>query len=171
MEHEDLTKEIKQELDDMRLVDPKRSQKAKLGWKKNRTHYRQGINKRGRKMDRDIYNSRNVKDIIADLEEALNEAEIERNNPFELENDLRFENLPGGIKTTVDRENNSVSLTLFLDEDGGQGNYKLINEIEDKELGYDNLQQNIRDDLKVAMDSFDQSIQQIIQKYGLNSTL
>ena len=43
------------------------------------------------------------------------------------------------------------------------------NEMQD-ELGYENLQENLMTDLKTAMDSFDQAIAQIINKYGLLPT-
>ena len=169
MEHIDLTKNTKKELDADRLVNQRRSQASKLAWKKHHNSYRRGINKRSRNMDRGIYDTKNIKAIIADLKEALQEAKIERNNQFELQTDIRFAALPGGVKTSINREDNTVGLTLFLDELGGQGAYKLKNEIND-DIGFENLNQNIMNDLKLAMDSFDQAIAEIVNKYGLLPT-
>lgn len=168
-EHENIADEIKKEFEDERLVNQKRSQASKLAWKKHHNSYRRGIKKRSRNMDRELYNTRNIKDIISDLKEALNEAEIERNNQFNLESDIRFSALPGGVKTSINTENNTVGLTLFLDDRGGQGNYRLKNDLSD-DVGFENLHENVMEDLKLAMDSFDQSIAQIINKYGLLPT-
>ena len=168
-QHENIADEVKKDFEDERLVNQKRSQASKLAWKKHHNSYRRGMKKRSRNMDRNLYDTRSIKDIINDLKEALSEAEIERNNQFDLETDIRFSALPGGIKTTVDTENNTVGLTLFLDEQGGQGNYRLKNDLSD-DVGFENLQENLKNDLKLAMDSFDESITQIINKYGLLPT-
>ena len=169
MEHDNLTKEIKKEFDDSRLVNQKRSQASKIAWKKHHNSYRRGINKRSRNMERGLYDTRSIKDIVGELKECLNEAEVERNNQFEFETDIRFASLPGGVKTSINKDDSSIGLTLFLDENGGQGRYQMKNEIQD-ELGYENLQENLMTDLKTAMDSFDQAIAQIINKYGLLPT-
>lgn len=149
-----------------RLTEPHRSKAAKIGWKRHRSSY----NRANRKKERDCMNDINDSfySISKNLEKVLNnldEAKIVKDNVFELDYQIDFENLSGGLTFTIDKDNNNISFSVALSE-SGKGVYRPVTEEtseEDLQTMYGNIKQDIQD---IAL-HLDSEIKQLLNKYGL----
>lgn len=151
------------------LKDRKKSKRAKIAHKRHHASYRLGTNKmeRTKMNNRDKENS--IQDVIAGLQEALNEATEAKDNTFELSGKINFENIPGGIQLDVSPEDKNVSLSFTLGAETGNGNYRLQEE-GTNDNDYKELYNVLMDDLKTLSQTIDKEIKQILDKNGLLST-
>ena len=145
-----------------RLHNKEKSDAAKIAWKRHHSSYMRGTRKRQRNME-----NRTFYGIAKELESKLTEAEISKDNVFEQNVVITFNNISGGISVGINKENQTVSISCTLPEHGS-GAYKLLN-VQD-ETALQNLYTNLKEDLLNLCNTFDQEIQQIISKNGLKST-
>lgn len=144
-----------------RLTNPHRSKSAKIGWKRYRGNYMRAA----RKKERDSMN-KSFYSLSKEIAEALSEAKIEKDNVFELNSEILFENISGGIAISINDGN--ISISTLLNEDG-QGNYKLFNTPQDED-SYKNLYNDLKDELFEICKYVDQNIKQVLAKHGLRET-
>lgn len=149
-----------------RVTEPKRSNSARMAWKKYGANYRKGIRKRlrhhyGRSED-------SMKDIINTLKEVLQEAEIKQNNVFDNEAQILFDNMPGGISLDIDKNTGTISLTTKVGETEQPGSYKSQNNLSEDEL--DALFKQIVEELHDLCTSFDEELKQLLDRHGLLPT-
>ena len=144
-----------------RLTNPHRSKSAKIGWKRYRGNYMSAA----RKKERDSMN-KSFYSLSKEIAEALSEAKIEKDNVFELNSEILFENISGGIAISINDGN--ISISTLLNEDG-QGNYKLLNTPQEEDT-YKNLYNDLKDELFEICKYVDQNIKQVLAKHGLRET-
>lgn len=144
-----------------RLTNRKKSDAAKKAWKKHHYSYAKANRRKEREMDNTFF-----KQFDETIRKALYEAEATRDNVFEKECTISFDNMSGGISMSISKEGN-VSLTSSLDETGA-GSYKTLNVANDQAL--QTLYNNIKADLLELCKNFDTELAQIIAKHGLKST-
>lgn len=146
-------------------VNPHRSKGGKIAWKRHHSSYMRGVRKREReKMNKTFY------DITQELKEALGltEAKITKDDIFDYTFEVSLSNMSGGISFNINKETGDVSFTTLLVE-SGKGNYRLENNT-NTEDDYKNLYNNIKDDFATLATTIDDSIKQILLKYGLKET-
>lgn len=107
-----------------------------------------------------------IKKLTEELNSLMNESKIERDNVFDLKASILFDNISGGLSFSIDKQTGNVSFATYLSETGGKGNYKAEN------LGtsQDELRQlydNLKDELTTLSQTVDDSVKQILAKYGL----
>lgn len=144
-----------------RLTEPHRSKSAKIAWKRHRSSY----NKANRNKERD-YMNKSFYSVAKELEESINqisEAQVVKDNVFNLEFQINFTNISGGVSFHIDKDSNNVSFSSVLTEDS-RGNYALQT---DADIDLDSLYTNIKDDMQSIANSFDNEINQLLNKYGL----
>lgn len=111
-----------------------------------------------------------ISEINKRLSKILDESKIERDNVFDLKGDILFDNIAGGLSFSIDKETGSVSISTYLSETGGKGNFKVENggnSQEELKALYDNL----KDELTTLSQTVDDSMKQVLAKYGLKETL
>lgn len=143
-----------------RLHNRDKSDAAKLGWKRNRVSYTLGNRKKEREsMNKSFYDICKEMDNIAEAKEG-------RDDIFEGEYEVTLQNIAGGIAYKINKETGNISFSTTL-EQSGSGQYRLLN-YDDKTL--EELYKNLKADIMELCQNFDDGIQQIIAKHGLNST-
>lgn len=140
-----------------RLTNKKKSNAAKLAWKRNHGNYVAGIRKREREsMKKSFY------DICRDMDEA----NITRDNIFENKLNISFDNIAGGVSLSINDDEGTLSISTSLDTTG-VGQYGL-SDFDNETLK--TLFSNVKEDLLNLCKNFDNEIIQIITKNGLKST-
>lgn len=148
-----------------RIRNRKKSNATKQAWKKHHYNYMKG----NRKKSRDNMNS--FLAIAKELDENLKiiEAKMERDNTFDYKAEISFENLMGGLSFSINKDNGNVSFSTYLSENVGKGNYKLENGSNtNNELNA--LYASLKDELLTLSNIVDESLKQILAKYGLKET-
>lgn len=148
-----------------RIRNRKKSNAAKQAWKKHHYNYMKG----NRKKSRDNMNS--FLAIARELDENLKiiEAKMERDNTFDYKAEISFENLMGGLSFSINKDNGNVSFSTYLSENVGKGNYKLENGSNtNNELNA--LYASLKNELLTLSNTVDESLKQILAKYGLKET-
>ena len=140
-----------------RLNNRDKSDASKIAWKRNHASYMTGVKKRERKaMNRSFY----------DICREIDQAELDKNTDFETEAVITLNNIAGGIAMTINKDNGNVSFSTSLQQTGS-GQYRLT-DFDDETL--QNLYKALKDELLELCKNFDDGIQQIIARHGLNST-
>ena len=135
-----------------RLTNRKKSDAAKLAWKRNHSSYMKGVRKRERDMENKTFYS---------LAKELDEATKVRDNVFKKELDISFDTISGGISLGIN--NGTISFSCSLNETGS-GSFAL-------EAGHEEaLYKSISEDLFNICKMVDDEMKQLIAKYGLKST-
>lgn len=135
-----------------RLTNRKKSDAAKLAWKRNHYSYMRGVRKRERDMENKTFYS---------LAKELDEATKVRDNVFKKELDISFDTISGGISLGIN--NGTISFSCSLNETGS-GSFAL-------EAGHEEaLYKSISEDLFNICKMVDDEMKQLIAKYGLKST-
>lgn len=135
-----------------RLTNRKKSDVAKLAWKRNHYSYMRGVRKRERDMENKTFYS---------LAKELDEATKVRDNVFKKELDISFDTISGGISLGIN--NGTISFSCSLNETGS-GSFAL-------EAGHEEaLYKSISEDLFNICKMVDDEMKQLIAKYGLKST-
>lgn len=145
-----------------RITEPKRSKASKLAWKRHHNSYMMA----NRKKERDCMN-KSFYNISKELEEAmtgLNEAQVEKDDIFDLNCDISLSNISGGLSFSINKDNGEVSISTSMIE-GGHGNYRL--EVMPQEEALKGIYDELKDDLEQLAKTIDQSINQIVAKHGL----
>ena len=148
-----------------RLTNKDKSNKAKLAWRKYHGHYVSGIKKRERNAMTTSF-IKTCQELDECVTEALNEAEVTRDNVFENKLDISLDSIAGGISLQINKENGNVSISTSL-EQTGSGMYKLT-DWDDATLK--TLYSSLKEDLLNLCKNFDEEINQLIAKNGLKST-
>lgn len=148
-----------------RLTNKKKSNKSKLAWKRFHGHYVLGIKKRERNAMTTSF-IKTCQELDECVTEALNEAEVTRDNVFENKLDISLDSIAGGISLQINKENGNVSISTSL-EQTGSGMYKLT-DWDDATLK--TLYSSLKEDLLNLCKNFDEEINQLIAKNGLKST-
>lgn len=135
-----------------RLTNRKKSDAAKLAWKRHHNSYMNGVRKRERDMENKTFYS---------LAKELDEATKVRDNVFKKELDISFDTISGGISLGIN--NGTISFSCSLNETGS-GSFAL-------EAGHEEtLYKSIAEDLFNICKMVDDEMKQLIAKYGLKST-
>lgn len=135
-----------------RLTNRKKSDAAKLAWKRHHNSYMNGVRKRERDMENKTFYS---------LAKELDEATKVRDNVFKKELDISFDTISGGISLGIN--NGTISFSCSLNETGS-GSFAL-------EAGHEEaLYKSISEDLFNICKMVDDEMKQLIAKYGLKST-
>lgn len=144
-----------------RIRNRKKSDAAKLAWKRNHYSYMRAMRKR----ERDNMNKqKSFCDMYRDI--RLSEAELTKDNVFEKECEINLENIAGGLKLSINNENGNLSIsTTLLDSGSGQYRLESFNNEKLKELYED-----MKEELIQLCNSFDNEIAQLVAKNGLKST-
>ena len=143
-----------------RLTEPNRSRATKLAWKRHHNSYMQGNRKKERNnMNKTFYS------ISKEIEEALNEAKIQKDDIFDLKGEITFDNLSGGFSFSINKDDGNISFSTMLTEDG-HGNYRLENTPSNEDF-YKELYEDLRDDLQELAKTVDDSMRQILARHGL----
>lgn len=148
-----------------RLTEPHKSQATKLAWKRHHNNYMQGMRKRSREeMNKSFY------DVAKELEECLklHEAKVKKDDIFDLNCELVFDNISGGISFTIDPETGSVSFSTSLDEQG-HGAYRLENMPQSQDE-FKSLYNDLKDELSTLATTIDDNMKQISAKHGLRES-
>ena len=148
-----------------RLNNRKKSNATKNAWKTHHYNYMKGMRKKSRE------NMNSFLDIAKELKENIDllESKIEKDDIFNYKGDILFDNIAGGISFSIDKKTGEVSFSTYLSDEGGKGNYKQVNggtSNEELEVLYNNL----KDDLLTLSNTVDDSLKQILAKYGLRET-
>ena len=160
--HKDIFKEVEDKERHNRLTNKEKSYAAQKAWKRHHASYMRGTRERERNMENKTFYG-----IAKELESRLTEAEVAKDNVFEQNALITFNNISGGISIGINKEDQTVSISCTLPEQGS-GAYKLLNAQDETAL--QNLYTNLKEDLLNLCNTFDQEIQQIISKNGLKST-
>ena len=144
-----------------RLTNNKKSQAARKAWKRHHASYMSGTRKRERN-----YMNKTFYGVAKEIEEALSESRISRDNVFNMELTISFETISGGVSLKANDEDKTVSISCTLDETGS-GAYGLTTGEPD---AIKNVYNGLKDDLQNLCNNFDQEFQQLIAKYGLKPT-
>lgn len=140
-----------------RLHNREKSDASKIAWKRKHAHYMTGIKKRERE---------NMNKSFYDVCKEMDEANIAKDNVFDTELEISLDNIAGGINLKINKENGNVSISTALTQTGS-GQYRLT-DFDDETLK--KLFGELKDELLELCQNFDEGIQQIIAKHGLNST-
>lgn len=140
-----------------RLTEPHRSKGAKLGWKKYRSNYMRGFRKRER-MD----TFADIRERLKETLKQIQEAKLEKDSMFDLKGEIVFENLSGGLSFSINKDNGTVSISTTLNQNS-KGNYKPQTDDTD----YENLYEDLKDELSMLAKTIDDSMKQILAKHGL----
>lgn len=148
-----------------RLTEPHRSKASKLAWKRHRNSYMQA----NRKKERDNMN-KTFYSISKELEESMrkiDEAKVNKDDIFDLNCEVIFDNLSGGISFKINKDDGAVSFSALLNENG-HGSYRLENMPNEEALK--GLYEELKDEIEQVASMVDQSMKQILAKHGLRQS-
>lgn len=142
-----------------RITNRKKSDAAKLAWKRHHQSYMAGTRKRERDMENKTFYSL-AKELDSKVE-SVNEESIVRDNVFEKQLDLSFDTISGGISMGV--KNGTISFSCTLEETGS-GSYAL--EQGDEEALYKRIAPELQNICKMV----DDEMRKLLAQNGLKST-
>ena len=158
---------LKEELEnrETRMQNLHHSLGAKKGWLRHRNNYMRANRKKSREaMNKTFYG------LAKELAEVLdiNESKINKDKIFDLECDILFDNISGGLSFNINKEDGNISFSVLLDE-SGNGNYKLENE-SNNEDELKALYNDLKDEMQQLAQTLDDGIKQILARHGLRET-
>ena len=146
-----------------RVTNRKKSDAAKLGWKRHHYNYMKGNRMKSRNSDSFLQIAKNLEDNM-----QMIEAKVDKDNIFDYQCDIIFDNIAGGISFSIDKQSGNLSLSTFITEDSA-GNFKQENggnSQEELRVLYD----NIKEEIEEIANTVDESLKQVFAKYGLRKT-
>lgn len=149
-------KESEEEAQKHRLLNRKKSDAAKIAWKKHHYSYMRANRQKERNMENKTFYS-----LAKELGDKLTEESIIRDNVFDKQLDLSFDTITGGFSMGI--KDGVVSFSCSLQETGS-GSYAL------QEGNIENLYNSLKEDLQNICKMVDDEMRQIIAKNGLKST-
>lgn len=145
-----------------RLTNRHKSDSSKKAWKRHHSNYMRGARERERNtMNKSFYG------VAKEIEATLSEANMQKDNVFEQECVISFDNISGGVGIKVNTEAGTISISTTLEETGA-GAYRPVN-IQD-ETQYKTIYNGLKEDLLNLCKHLDEELTQVLAKHGLKST-